>query len=100
MSANARAVVYAMAALCIVAGMLPLAHGGGFVLVGIGVLIAASVMLEGRYRNGQSASDIPPERWVRTGEREIDTETGQPVEVWFDPVSGARRYEPLERGPR
>lgn len=101
MSANARIVVYGIAALLALGGLVVLANdGGGLFLVGFGALLAASVALEGRYRSGHTRSDIPPERWVRTGEREIDTETGQPCEVWFDPVTGARRYEPLAGDPR
>lgn len=48
----------------------------------------------------RAAPEVPPERWVRTAEREIDTETGRPVEIWWDPVTGARRYEPLAQAPR
>ena len=31
----------------------------------------------------------------RTAERFIDDETGKPMEVWVDPLTGARRYEKL-----
>ena len=96
MSRGARILVYVLAGLCALGGFLMLAqNGGGVVLIGLGVLLAASVALEGRYQFGRATPNVPAERWVRTGEREIDTETGEPREVWFDPVTGARRYEPM-----
>ncbi|WP_338466929.1 hypothetical protein RXV95_15550 [Novosphingobium sp. ZN18A2] len=100
MSANARFAIYALCALLVLAGMAMLNGGGGLVLIGIGLVLFASVVLEGRYRTGGAAQDVPPDRWQRTGEREIDSETGKPVEVWFDPVTGARRYRPLDHDPR
>lgn len=101
MSVNARIVVYVLAGLMVLGGLvLSVNGGGGLALIGFGGLIAASLALEGRYRSGRAAPEVPESRWVRTAEREIDSETGQPVQVWFDPVTGARRYEPLTRDPR
>ncbi|WP_374414739.1 hypothetical protein [Novosphingobium colocasiae] len=72
---------------------------GGIALVAVGGLIVASVLLEGRYRRGSGQAMGTPGRWQDTGEREIDSESGEPVAVWFDPVSGARRYLPLGERP-
>jgi len=72
---------------------------GGFALAAMGGLIVASVLLEGRYRRGSGQGMGGSGRWQETGEREIDSETGQPMAVWFDPVSGARCYLPLGERP-
>jgi hypothetical protein len=64
--------------------------GGGWVLAGVGALVIASVLVERRYRGATGSGN-----WQRTGEREVDSETGEPIEVWFDPLTGKRRYLPL-----
>jgi hypothetical protein len=38
--------------------------------------------------------------WQPTGERFVDEETGQPVQVLMDPLTGERRYEPMGDHPR
>lgn len=65
---------------------------GGWMLAGVGALVIASVLVERRYRG---ASGEASANWQRTGEREVDSETGEPIEVWFDPLTGKRRYLPL-----
>lgn len=95
MSPAARAVPIVLGSIMTVGGIvLVVVTGGGWVLAGLGLLIVLSVFVEGRYRTGR----VPARqhgRWQRTAEREIDSETGSPVEVWFDPVTGARDYRPL-----
>lgn len=71
---------------------------GGLWLVAMGGLVIASVLWEGRYRTSGGQGGSHPGRWQLTGEREIDSETGDPIEVWFDPQTGARRY--LRSGER
>ena len=95
MSPPARSVAITLGVLMIAAGLaLGLVTGGGWTIAGLGVVVIASVLVEGRYRGAKSgASDHA--RWQRTGERELDTETGEALEVWFDPATGARRYRPL-----
>ena len=56
---------------------------GGWMLAGVGALVIASVLVERRYRG---ASGEASASWQRTGE---------PIEVWFDPLTGKRRYLPL-----
>ena len=34
--------------------------------------------------------------WERTRERFVDDETGKLLEVWVDPLTGERRYEPVQ----
>jgi hypothetical protein len=63
---------------------LPFAIWGG--------CIAAAVLVERwRYRARQSA---PDSAWQKTPERFIDPESGQAMQVYYDPRTGERRYEP------
>lgn len=78
--------------------LLGVTTGGGWALAVIGLLIVLSALVEGRYRN-RRAQSRDHGRWQRTAEREIDSETGEPIEVWFDPVTGARSYRPLAHRP-
>ncbi len=55
-----------------------------------GVLVVAVLCERWRYRSKEHNHD---RQWQRTGERFEDPETGQTVEVHYDPVSGERRYE-------
>jgi hypothetical protein len=62
----------------------------GWNLLGFGgVVLLALVFERWRYRSGASAKDG---RWMRTEERFEDPETGEVMEVLFDPSSGRRRY--------
>lgn len=54
-------------------------------------LVFAAALFE-RHRYKRLADQAPGEGWQRTNERFVDPETGQPVVVWFNPVSGERRY--------
>ena len=61
-----------------------------------GLALSAGVVWERwRYRMPESAA--PGAGWQRTGERFIDPETGQLTEVWYQPVSGERRYVTARR---
>lgn len=102
MSGTGRTVVLSVGALWLFAGALltVTASGAGIPLLVIGALIFIGVAFEHRYgRPGQQPNDASIE-WQRTGERFVDEETGQPVEVLMDPVTGERRYEPMEGHPR
>jgi hypothetical protein len=93
MSGGAKTVGYAVGALLIGGGLLLLAlHGGGLGLLLLGALVIAGIALEPRYR--RSATGPEPAAWQPTGERFIDDETGEPIEVWYDPASGRRDYRP------
>ena len=57
-----------------------------------GCIIAAAVLLERwRYRSRDAAPDGD---WQKTQERFIDPETGQPMQVFYNPRTGERRYQP------
>jgi hypothetical protein len=101
-SPTARAIVLAIAALLVFGGALAMFEGGvgGFAALFIGLATAGSVAFEGRYgRPGQRPTPASTD-WQRTAEKFIDDETGQPIEVWMDPLTGERRYEPAGRDPR
>lgn len=56
-----------------------------------GCMIAAAVMVERwryRSRNGAEAGD-----WQKTEERFVDPESGQAMQVFYNPSTGERRYE-------
>lgn len=75
------------------------ADKGGPVVTTLGLqsaLILIGTLFEVRYRGRKSAQRG---QWQATGERELDYETGTVIEVWFDPVSGERRYVPAGHGP-
>lgn len=55
-----------------------------------GCVIAAAVWLE-RWRYA-SRSAAPDGDWQQTEERFIDPESGQPVQVFYNPRTGERRY--------
>ncbi|HEY6813966.1 MAG TPA: hypothetical protein VI168_00370 [Croceibacterium sp.] len=106
MSRNARMFVFVLGALAVAGGtlMTMLTGGGGIGLLVIGTLLIASLALEGRYGRPGAPTQVPPHAWELTGERFIDEETGQLLEVWIDPLTGERRYEPAAaerqlRGP-
>ena len=107
MSPTARLLVFVLGALALAGGtvMTVMTGGGGIGLLVIGALIIASLALEGRYGRPGAPTDVPPHAWELTNERFVDDETGQLLEVWIDPLTGERRYEPAagERqlpGPR
>ncbi|WP_298194975.1 hypothetical protein [Novosphingobium sp.] len=60
------------------------------------LLIVIGTVFEARYRGRKSSVGA---RWQRTGEREIDHETSTVLEVWYDPVTGERRYVPAGQLP-
>lgn len=96
MTGGARIAGYAVAALFLMgsAALFAAGSGGGFGPGIIGLLIVAGIALEPRYR---SSSRALSGNWQPTGERFIDDETGEPVEVWYDPVSGSRDYRSARR---
>jgi len=53
------------------------------------VIVIAILCERWRYRHPEHDHD---RQWQRTGEIFQDPETGQTVEVHYDPVSGQRRY--------
>lgn len=97
MSGPARTVIFGLSGLSLFAGALMLfeGNGGGIGLLFLGVLLVIGIAFEARYgRPGQQPSAASID-WQPTGEKFIDDETGEPIEVWIDKLTGERRYEPI-----
>lgn len=97
MTEGAKAVGYAIGGLAVVAGLvLQTTLGAGIGLIVLGAAIIAGIALEPRYRrlSGRGGAN-----WQPTGERFIDDETGDAIEVWYDPASGQREYRSREQQP-
>jgi hypothetical protein len=96
-SSRARLAVLLLGALLLAGGMLMtvLTHGGGIGLIVLGALMIASLGLERRYGRPGAPTDVPLQHFEPTRERFVDQESGQLLEVWVDPLTGERRYEPV-----
>lgn len=78
-------------------GLVLLTVGVGWQVLALGAIVVIAVLCERwRYR---SIENPLSGRWQRTGERFEDPETGQTVEVLYDPDSGERRYVPVPGKP-
>ena len=97
MSANARVLVLILGALLLAGGtILTVATGGGGIgMMVFGALVIASLGLERRYGRPGAPTQVPLHHFEPTKERFVDHETGQLLEVWIDPLTGERRYEPV-----
>jgi hypothetical protein len=60
-------------------------------LLGAGGVITAGTLFE-RVLYKPLQSQKPGAGWVKTGERFVDPDTGQTVDVFFEPASGERQY--------
>jgi hypothetical protein len=57
----------------------------------LGCVVVVTALIEPVY--GKLVSRPPRSGgWRPTGEKFIDPASGKPVEVWFDPVTGERKY--------
>jgi len=89
-----RNVVLGFGVLCLVAGLVSIFVAGfpPAIVFGMwGVAIVAGIVFE-RFRYKPLEIAAPTGQWVRTAERFIDDETGQPVTVFVDPKTGERKY--------
>jgi Flp pilus assembly protein TadB len=88
-----RAVVIAVAAILVCAGIALLAlglHMPGWQLLIAGLVVLLGTLFERwRYRHISKSAD---DEWQRTSERFLDPATGEPVDVLFNPRTGERRY--------
>jgi hypothetical protein len=102
MSANARTFILALGALLLFGGTLltVLTGGGGIGMMIVGALVMLSVAIERRYGRPGTPPRLEHSDWQLTNEKFVDHETGQPLEVWMDPLTGERRYEPMGSDPR
>ena len=71
--------------------------GAGAYALGLGGLIVLGTVFERRYRSNNAR---PGADWKPTGERFEDPQTGQTVEVFYDPRSGERHYVTDSQPPR
>jgi hypothetical protein len=66
-------------------------------------LIAATVLLAGilfeRRRYGASQAKPLEGGWRETSERFVDDASGRPVTIWYNDVTGERRYVDFEGKP-
>ncbi len=99
MTPNGRIAALVLAGLAMAGGLfiqIADAKGGGFPLFLFAALIVIGTVFDAGYlarrRGGRGA-------WQLTAEREIDHQSGQILDVWFDPVSGERRYLPSGERP-
>ncbi|MDE2580665.1 MAG: hypothetical protein KGL52_03450 [Rhodospirillales bacterium] len=94
-----RGLVIAMGALLLAGALFVLAAGAGGAAVALSmfgaVLLLGTLFERRRYR--AIAAEPPGEGWERTAERFRDPTGGGPVEVWFNPATGQRRY--VRAGP-
>jgi hypothetical protein len=91
-----RNAVLAIAMLMTAAGLIIAwtGNGGGLSLAIWGGIIAIAVLFERwRYRRPAATSG----NWQATGEKFIDPESGEAMEVLYDPATGERRYVSSEQ---
>jgi hypothetical protein len=91
---NLRRALLLIAALALVAALLLVANRvapAWWLLVQSAILLAA-LLFE---RHGYQPQAPDPSALKATGERFQDPTTGQTIEVWEDPATGAREYRPL-----
>lgn len=99
MTSNGRTFLLIVGGLLMLGGLAGLVNGVPLVpLLIFGAVMLAGTLWDIGYR-GAAGRAARGATWQRTGEREINSLTGEPEEVWFDPLTGARRYEPLGSDP-
>ena len=100
MTINARLFVLSLGGLVLLGGIAGLAAGvEAWPAVLFGALILIGTLFDLGYRGTAAKHAAAGAKWQLTGEREINTLTGEAQEVWFDPLTGTRRYEPLGADP-
>jgi hypothetical protein len=86
--------VIAFGAFAFVGGLIALVAGTfppAFIFMFWGGLLILGTVYE-RVRYKPVEATAPKGNWVRTEERFIDDETGEPVTVYMDPQTGERKY--------
>lgn len=63
----------------------------------VGGLVLVGALAFERWRYKPAVKERLGPNWHRTGERFVDPTTGEPLEVYFDPVTGERRYVQADR---
>ncbi|WP_298225034.1 hypothetical protein [Acidocella sp.] len=88
-----RATVLALGGLCCAGAALGLLLGAGGGMLGLlafGLLILGGTLFERRYHRNLTAPPGPG--WERTQEVFQDPSSGELLEVWYNPITGQRRY--------
>ena len=99
MTPNGRIAALVIAGLAAMGGVLlqtASAGGGGFPLFVLAALVALGTVFDAGYLAKRRSTRGA---WQRTFEREVDHQSGQILEVWYDPVTGERRYVPAGQRP-
>ncbi|WP_421847315.1 hypothetical protein [Novosphingobium sp.] len=99
MTQTGRIAALVIAGLAAVGGMLVQTSspaGGGFPLLLFAALIVLGTVFDAGYLARRRTSRGA---WQLTAEREVDHQSGQILEVWYDPVTGERRYLPSGERP-
>jgi hypothetical protein len=96
-SPRASALGYGCGGVLLLVGLTLLAVGspGGLGPALFGGVILAAIFLEPRYGRPASGNGIGSARMEQTGERFVDDESGELIEVWYDPATGERQYRPV-----
>jgi hypothetical protein len=99
MTGTARLVALSFCAAIALGGLMlfALGDGGGIGLLMFAAMLLCGIVFERRY--GRARPGSASARWQPTGERFVDDESGEPLEVWSDPLTGQRRYVPLGHPP-
>ena len=99
MTPNGRIAALVLAGLAAAGGVLVQvgsSDSGGFPLFLLAALILLGTMFDAGYLARRRSTRGA---WQLTAEREVDHQTGQILEVWYDPISGERRYLPSGERP-
>ena len=99
MTPNGRVAALVIAGLAAMGGVLvqaASAEGSGFPLFLFAALIVVGTVFDAGHlaRKRRTRGN-----WQLTAEREVDHQSGQILDVWYDPVSGERRYLPTGQRP-
>lgn len=90
--------VFSLALLALGLGLWLGGVRGAWPMVLWGAVLSAAVLFE-RWRYAASSSALA-QHWQATSERFIDPQSGQPMQVYYNPRTGERRYEPAPQPER
>lgn len=85
-----RNVVIAIVALLFAVALFAALQEGGL----IGIVVMLGLLLVGLLfeRQRYAVAQTPGGQWQRTGETFFDDESGEQLDVWFNPATGQRDY--------
>ena len=96
MSSPLRGCVLVAGGALVVLGLILIRWGAGIPPLLVGLLLLASLLLEGRYSAASQDQAPSGPDWEQTAETFHDAETGQWMHVWHNRRTGERRYVPAE----